>query len=101
MNVDPRLIAALRAQLARRRKDAGRVGWKYGSGEAERIRGEIAVGNLTTATTLEDGETYRGGGDLHADAGWPLNWRWMGESPAMPRRSRSVTSHDKGLLRKS
>ena len=67
--VDPRLVAAMRRQLASRPSAATRVGWKYGSGDGERIRGEIAVGHLTSATTLEDGATYRGGGgDLHADA---------------------------------
>jgi hypothetical protein len=69
VTVDPRLVAALREQLARRPAAGGRVGWKYGSGDAERIGGEIAVGHLTEATTLADGSTYRGGGrDLHADA---------------------------------
>jgi hypothetical protein len=67
--VDPRLVAALREQLASRPPGAARVGWKYGSGEGERIGDEIAVGHLTSATTLEDGSTYRGGGgDLHGDA---------------------------------
>ena len=68
-DVDPRLVAAMRRQLAARPGDATRVGWKYGSGDGERIGGEIAVGNLTSATALEDGSTYTGGGsDLHADA---------------------------------
>jgi hypothetical protein len=66
--VDPRLVAAMREQLASRPPGAARVGWKYGSGDGERIGAEIAVGHLTSATTLEDGSTYRGGGgDLHAD----------------------------------
>ena len=69
MTVDPRLVSALRRQLAARPAGAARVGWKYGSGDGERIGDEIAVGHLTSATTLEDGSTYRGGGrDLHADA---------------------------------
>jgi len=69
MSVSPRLAAALCEQLALRPAGTGRVGWKYGSGGSERIDGEIGVGNLTTATTLEDGGTYRGGGrGLHADA---------------------------------
>ena len=55
MSVPPRLVAALRQQLARQPSGAGRVGWKYGSGESERIGDEIAVGSLTTATTLEEG----------------------------------------------
>ena len=68
-DVDPRLVSALRRQLAARPADATRVGWKYGSGDGERIGDEIAVGHLTSAATLEDGATYRGGGrDLHADA---------------------------------
>jgi hypothetical protein len=68
-DVDPRLVAAMRRQLAARPHNATRVGWKYGSGDGERIGDEIAVGNLTSATALEDGSTYRGGGgDLYADA---------------------------------
>jgi hypothetical protein len=67
-DVDPRLVRAMREQLARRPADVARVGWKYGSGDGERIGDEIAVGHLTTATMLEDGATYAGGGDdLHAD----------------------------------
>jgi hypothetical protein len=67
-DVDPRLVAALRQQLARRPADAARVGWKHGSGDDERIGGEIAVGHLTSSTTLENGRAYAGGGeDLHAD----------------------------------
>ena len=69
MSVDPRLVSALRTQLARRPPGAARVGWKHGAGDGERIGGEIAVGHLTAATTLAEGSTYRGGGgDLHADA---------------------------------
>jgi hypothetical protein len=69
VSVDPRLVAALRQQLERRPPAAGRVGWKYGSGDSERIGGEIAVGHLTTETLLTEGSIYRGGGgDLHADA---------------------------------
>jgi 2-keto-4-pentenoate hydratase len=68
MSVDPRLVAAVREQLARRPADAPIVGWKYGSGDGERIGDEIAVGHLTTKSVLEDGATYRlGGADLHAD----------------------------------
>jgi hypothetical protein len=67
-NVDLRLVAALRQQLSRRPADAARVGWKHGGGDDERIGGEIAVGHLTSSTTLENGGTYVGGGqDLHAD----------------------------------
>ena len=67
--VDPRLVAAMRRQLASRPAGATRVGWKYGSGDGERIGDEIAVGSLTSATLLADGATYGGGGhDLHADA---------------------------------
>jgi hypothetical protein len=67
-DVDPRLVAAIREQLARRPAGAGRVGWKFGSGDDERIGDDHVVGHLTTATTLTDGSTYQGGGDdLHAD----------------------------------
>nr|MDQ3823394.1 aminotransferase class V-fold PLP-dependent enzyme [Actinomycetota bacterium] len=66
--VDPRLVAAVRRQLAARPAGAERVGWKVGSGDGERIGGEIAVGHLTSATVLEDGATYRGGDGRHADA---------------------------------
>jgi hypothetical protein len=67
-DVDPRLVVALREQLSRRPAGAARVGWKHGGGEDERIGGEIAVGHLTSCTTLENGATYAGGGqDLHAD----------------------------------
>jgi hypothetical protein len=66
--VDPRLVAAVREQLSRRPVGATRVGWKYGSGDDEIIGGDHVVGHLTSATTLPDGGTYRGGGtDLHAD----------------------------------
>jgi hypothetical protein len=68
-DVQPQLAEALRAQLARRPGGADRVGWKIGAGERESIRGDIAVGHLTSATVLAPGSTYRGGGeDLHADA---------------------------------
>ena len=65
--VDPRLTAALREQLAAR--SGGRVGWKLGVGDAERIGDTVSVGHLTDATLLPDGATYdTGGADLHADA---------------------------------
>jgi hypothetical protein len=68
-DVDPRLDAAMREQLARRAPGATRVGWKVGQGDRERIGDGIVVGHLTAATVLEPGSTYRGrGGDLHADA---------------------------------
>jgi hypothetical protein len=67
--VDAELTAALREQAAQRPPGARRVGWKIGAGERESIRGDIAIGHLTSATVLEPGSTYRGGGaDLHADA---------------------------------
>ena len=67
--IDPRLVAAVCEQLSRRPVDAARVGWKVGAGDAERIGGSIAVGQLTSATVLAPGSTYRGrGGDLRADA---------------------------------
>jgi hypothetical protein len=66
-DIDPRLAAALRAQLATRR--GGRVGWKLGVGDAERIGDTLSVGHLTRATLLEPGGTYEtGGARLHADA---------------------------------
>lgn len=66
--IDPRLVSALRAQLARRGAGA-RVGWKVGRGDAERIGGSIVVGHLTSATLLDRGAVYRKrGGALHADA---------------------------------
>jgi hypothetical protein len=68
-DVDARLVAAMRRQLASRPAGATRIGWKYGSGDGERIGDEIAVGSLTSATLLADGATFGGGGrDLHADA---------------------------------
>lgn len=80
MPVPPRLLAAVREQLATRPPSARRIGWKYGSGDSERIGGEIAVGSLTTATTLEDGTTYRGGGrELHADAEFAVEIGSRGE----------------------
>jgi hypothetical protein len=67
-DVDPRLVAAMRAQLSRRPTGAARVGWKYGSGEDEHIGGDHVVGHITSATLLTDGDTYRGGGTkLQAD----------------------------------
>ena len=73
-DVDPRLVAALRRQLARRdellRGGARQVGWKLGIGQRESIGGEIAVGFLTSATALEPGAAFRAGETtvLHADA---------------------------------
>jgi hypothetical protein len=67
-DVDPRLVAAMREQLARRPLGAARVGWKFGSGEEEQVGGDHIVGHITSATLLADGDTYRGGGmKLHAD----------------------------------
>ena len=73
--VDPRLVSALRAQLATRRRlleeGATHVGWKLGTGERESIGDEIAVGYLTSATRVESGATYEPGpaaADLRADA---------------------------------
>jgi hypothetical protein len=66
--VDPRLVAALREQLARRPPGANRVGWKVGAGARESVGGKFVVGNLTSATVLADGSRYESGGrDLHAD----------------------------------
>jgi 2-keto-4-pentenoate hydratase len=67
--VDPRLSAALEAQLRRRPAHAERVGWKLGVGDRERIGDEVAVGHLTPATLLEPGAIYEpsDGELLHAD----------------------------------
>jgi hypothetical protein len=72
--VDPRLAAALEAQLRQRRglllDGAEHVGWKLGMGDRERIGEELAVGHLTSRTRLESGSTYTVGAAelLHADA---------------------------------
>jgi hypothetical protein len=67
-DVDSKLVAAMREQLARRPPGAARVGWKFGSGEEEQIGGDHIVGHITSATLLADGDTYRGGGTkLEAD----------------------------------
>jgi hypothetical protein len=67
-DVDPRLVEAMRRQLARRPTGAARIGWKYGSGDEEQIAGDHVVGHLTSATLLADGDSYRGGGTkLQAD----------------------------------
>jgi 2-keto-4-pentenoate hydratase len=72
--VDPRLAAALNAQLEDWRsalaKGARRVGWKLGTGERESIGGDVVTGHLTSTTCLPSGSIYRAGGDraLHADA---------------------------------
>lgn len=72
--VEPRLIRALNAQLEARRvafaAGAGRVGWKLGVGERERIGAGPVIGHLTTASCIDSGGTYRARGDdvsLHAD----------------------------------
>lgn len=73
-DVDPRLVAALTAQLRQWRvalaDGAERVGWKLGVGEAERIGPGPVIGHLTSATQLESGAAYRAEGavDLRADA---------------------------------
>jgi 2-keto-4-pentenoate hydratase len=69
--VPPRLVAALRAQLARRPSGARRVGWKIGAdiAEVEEVTGGgPAIGSLTSATLLGDGDRYDArGAALHAD----------------------------------
>jgi 2-keto-4-pentenoate hydratase len=73
-DVDPRLVAALHAQLGQQRAllaaGAERLGWKLGIGDRERIGDEVAVGYLTSATRLKPGATYtvHGAELLHADA---------------------------------
>jgi len=72
--VDPRLVAALRAQLERREaalaSGAEAVGWKLGMGDRESIGGDIAVGHLTAATVVPSGTAFPTHTDaaLHADA---------------------------------
>jgi hypothetical protein len=79
-DVDPRLIAAIRRQLANR-PDAARIGWKVGRGDRERIGGGIVIGHLTEATLLDQNGTYDGGGAaLHADAEVALH---IGDSGAI------------------
>src|SRR3954452_12815991 len=72
--VDPRLIRALNAQLEARRLafagGAGRVGWKLGVGERDRIGPGPVIGHLTTASCIEYGGSYRARVEdvsLHAD----------------------------------
>jgi 2-oxo-3-hexenedioate decarboxylase len=67
--VDTRVLAAVRAQLDGWRAllagGAERVGWKasWEMPEVEALIGsEPVIGHLTTATQLEPGGTYRGGG---------------------------------------
>jgi 2-keto-4-pentenoate hydratase len=74
VQIDPRLRAAMREQLAHRRvtlaAGADHIGWKLGVGERESIGGSIAVGYLTTATRLRANSEYLAdglGADLHAD----------------------------------
>ena len=65
--IDPRLVAALRVRLVGRH--GGRVGWKLGVGDAERLGEMGSVGHITTTTRLDDGATYHSAGaELHADA---------------------------------
>jgi 2-keto-4-pentenoate hydratase len=75
--VDPRIVAALGAQLRSWRADldrgARRVGWKagYGIAEVEALLGDAPVpGHLTTATQLAPGAAHSAAGAeaLHADA---------------------------------
>ncbi len=60
--VDPRLVGALVEQHATRREmlaaGANHVGWKLGVGERESIGGEMAIGFLTSATSLAPGAAY-------------------------------------------
>ena len=66
-DVDPRLVSAVREQLARAQGE--RIGWKLGVGDRERIGGHIAVGHLSSATVLAPGAVYESDGrSLHADA---------------------------------
>lgn len=74
--VHPRVVAALEAQLQRRRAVLGHgarhVGWKIGGGipEVDAVTGGTpALGYLTSASLLPGGGVYRGdaGAALHAD----------------------------------
>jgi 2-keto-4-pentenoate hydratase len=71
--VTPRLLTAMREQLAARHQlmqdGAAHVGWKLGMGDRESIDGHIVVGYLTSATRLAPGVTYRSNSieDLHVD----------------------------------
>ena len=68
--IDDRVLAAVRVQLDGWRRllagGAQRVGWKaaWHMAEVEALIGdrELVIGHLTTATQLEPGGTYRGGG---------------------------------------
>jgi hypothetical protein len=60
VEVDQRLIVAMRKQLSRRPAAAARIGWKYGGG-GERIDREIAVGHLTSETIVSANSPRRGG----------------------------------------
>jgi hypothetical protein len=68
--VDPRIVAAVRAQL--RAREGCRVGWKAGFGitGVPELIGDMPVpGHLTTATQLPPGAVFepRAAGALHAD----------------------------------
>jgi 2-keto-4-pentenoate hydratase len=72
-DVDPRVLAAVEAQLERWRAllaaGAQRVGWKAARDMAEvraLIGDEPVIGHLTTATLLPAGGTYRGGANAEA-----------------------------------
>jgi hypothetical protein len=71
--VTPRLVAAMREQLAARDRALGagatHVGWKLGMGDRESIASHIVVGHLTSASVLEPGAAYRAhpAEDLHVD----------------------------------
>jgi 2-keto-4-pentenoate hydratase len=74
-DVHPRLVAALEVQLghwrAATRAGAAHVGWKIGgdTAEIEAVTGGMpALGHLTSASLLADGDRYDpGGAELHAD----------------------------------
>jgi 2-keto-4-pentenoate hydratase len=67
------LVAALQRQRERRQSElaagAQRVGWKVGQGDWSEFGVDLAFGYLTSATQLDPGATYAGGGEqLYADA---------------------------------
>lgn len=67
-DVDPRLVRALERQMASRRAalDGGarHVGWKLGTGDAERIGSGPVIGHLTSDSLLPSGSLYLAAGEV-------------------------------------
>jgi hypothetical protein len=95
-DVHPRLAAALKTQLERRRaaldQGARRVGWKIGGNipEVDEVTGgRPAIGHLTSASLLDDGGTYRpSAAALHADVVIAAGAPGVGSPVSGYRRSR-------------